>query len=63
MCQPITITVTEGLTCTNCGAPEVENPDAPVSEWRFNIRAYRVTDEHGAWSECRKCGEWFVTEF
>ncbi len=51
----LTIIVTDSLTCANCGAPEVENPEAPVAERRFNIRAYRVDD----WSECRKCGCWF----
>lgn len=49
------VTIVDGLTCSNCGAPEVENPEAPVLERRFNIRAFRVDD----WSECRKCGCWF----
>lgn len=56
--EPLTIVVTPGVACANCGAPEVANPDAPVSEWRFNIRAYRVDD----WSECRVCGAWFNME-
>ena len=48
-------TIVEGLTCANCGAPEVEDETLPVDQWRFNIRAFRVDD----WSECRKCGCWF----
>lgn len=52
------ITVTEGLTCPRCGAGEVENPTAPVSEWKFNIRAYKVCDAKGVWwSQCWKCVE------
>lgn len=53
--QPLTVTVVDGLTCANCGAPEVENPTDPIGQWRFVIRAFRVDD----WSECRRCGAWF----
>lgn len=49
------ITIHEGLTCANCGAPEVEDNTLPVEAWTFNIRAFRVDD----WSECRRCGVWF----
>lgn len=59
--EALTIIVTDSLTCPNCGAPEVQNPDAPVAEWRFNIRAHRVVDEAGSWSECRACDQWFVS--
>src|SRR5690606_20601686 len=51
----LTVVVVDSVTCPNCGAPEVANGDAPVAEWRFNIRAFRVDD----WSECVKCGCWF----
>jgi hypothetical protein len=49
------VTIVDGLTCANCGAPEVESPESPDQPLRFNIRAFRVDD----WSECRKCGCWF----
>lgn len=50
--EDITITVeTTPLCCPRCGSSEVANPDAPVDEWVFNIRAYRVDD----FSECLVC--------
>jgi hypothetical protein len=48
--------VTESLTCPKCGSDEVANPTAPVEEWTFNIRAYRVCDSYGIWwSQCLVC--------
>lgn len=50
------VTITEGLECPKCGAQEVENQRAPISEWVFNIRAYRVCDSKGVWwSQCLVC--------
>jgi ribosomal protein S27AE len=52
------IVVTENLICPRCGAEEVEDSTLPVKEWRFNIRAYKVSDDKGVWwSQCMVCAE------
>lgn len=45
------------ITCPNCGATELtpESAGKPVSEWQFQIKAFRVDD----WSHCLKCDCWF----
>jgi len=49
---------TESLICPRCGAGEVMNPEAPTSEWRFNIHAHRFCDSKGVWwSQCTVCDE------
>ena len=55
---PIEIIVKDSCDCPICGAPEVANKNAPVKEWRFNVRAFKVIDAQGrAWSECLICRE------
>jgi hypothetical protein len=61
--------IRENPVCPRCGAPHVENPEAPVEEWIFNIRANKVGDENGDWwHQCMKCagpdptGGWFRAE-
>lgn len=50
------IHVVSGVTCPKCGAPELN----PAFE-RFGepgsclIRAFKVVDEHGSWSQCLVC--------
>jgi len=52
----IEIVIAEAPTCPQCGAEEVENPDDPMEDWVWHIRAYRVCDEHGRWwSQCLEC--------
>jgi hypothetical protein len=48
----VTIVVTSSLTCPRCGAEELENPTAPISDWRWQIRPHKVTDNLGSWSQC-----------
>lgn len=43
------------LHCPHCGVPEL-NPQTRL----LNIRAYKVTDDHGyIWSHCLCCDNWF----
>jgi hypothetical protein len=57
--SPITITVGPDLTCPTCGAGELNNPEAPVKEWRWQIRPHKVSDEHGSWSQCLVCAGYY----
>lgn len=38
--------------CCPAGHPEVWNPQAPLIEWAWNVRAYKVDSS----SYCRACG-------
>lgn len=49
----------EEIKCPKCGAGELANPDAPVSEWRFNIKAFKVHDGKRWKSHCLVCDTWF----
>lgn len=42
----IKIKVQSGLCCPVCGAPEVKDENT------VNIRAFKVNDKYGWWSEC-----------
>lgn len=48
------------LVCPHCGATEVDDCAKPIESWKWFIRGYKVTDEHGDWSHCLKCGKWFL---
>lgn len=49
------IRISAGPTCPRCGAQEVANPDAPISEWKWQIRAFKVHHHNSWWSECMPC--------
>lgn len=62
--------IRSGSVCCPAGHPEVWNPSDCPSEWRWNIRAYKVQGANGLWSSyCRACrrpghgedrtGRWF----
>ena len=51
----IKLTASNMVQCPKCGAYEVANPDAPMAEWRLNIRACKVVDARGSWSQCLVC--------
>lgn len=53
------IVITDNLVCPNCGAGELNNPEAPVSEWRWQIRPHKVADQHGSWSQCLVCAGFY----
>jgi hypothetical protein len=39
------------MECPTCGAQEIANPEAAVTDWRWNIKPFRV--DH--WSKCLVC--------
>lgn len=52
----VTITVNmDEIKCPVCGAGELENPDAPIKDWRFNIRSNKVCMKGKWWSQCMAC--------
>src|SRR5258708_1771352 len=52
------IVIVPDLRCPRCGALEIENPKAPVKEWKWQIRPNKVQDHHGKWwSQCLICEE------
>lgn len=58
--ETLTIKVVDGIQCPN-GHSELtpETAGKPVDEWRFQIRAFKVSDNRGHWSECLICKRWF----
>ncbi len=43
------------LVCPNCKVTELEDCNLPMSEWRCQIRAFKVD----GLSHCLKCNNWF----
>lgn len=58
--ETIKIVVFDGeIKCPKCGAEELVDPTAPISEWRFNIKAFKVHDGKSWKSHCLVCDTWF----
>lgn len=53
------IIVTDSITCPRCGAGELVNPDAPITEWHWQIRPNKVCDDKGWWSQCLVCAGYY----
>lgn len=47
--------------CPNCGCCETGECGTCESEDCF-IKAYKITDEYGAWSHCLRCDCWFTDD-
>ena len=43
------------IHCPQCGHPEID----PDDENRAFIRAFKVFDEHGSWSQCLVCSGYY----
>ena len=54
----IKILIGPDVVCPRCGAKEVEDNTLPIAQWKWNIRAYKVTDAEGRnYSQCLRCKE------
>jgi hypothetical protein len=49
--------IDKDLICPTCGSHELRNPDAPVRDWIFNIKAYKVFNRGKWWSKCCVCAD------
>ncbi len=51
------MSVTSEVTCPHCGAEEMH----PTEDWLL-IRAYKIFDSQGAWSQCLVCAGYYDAE-